>query len=89
MHIPCTEVNFSCGINHHAHILPCDEMILNALYIKEVSVWSPEELSGVGCHVEWLAEIMLEPRIIPPLAEKYIHGIFLYQENKANILLIG
>lgn len=56
-------------------------MVFDSFHIEEVRVWSPEELGGVCRHVEWYAGIMLEPRIIPPLAEENVHRVFLLVEN--------
>ena len=75
--LPCTEVNFACRVNHDPHIFTRHKVILDAFNVKEVGIWSPKELGGIRRHVEWCGRIMLESWIVPPLAEKNIHGIFL------------
>ena len=62
-------------------------MVLDAFHIKEVSVRSPEQLSGVCRHVKRYARIMFESRIVPPLAEENVHGILLAVENESKCIL--
>ena len=81
-YVPCTEVNFAWWVNHHAHILTRHKMILDAFDVEEVSIWSPENLGGVHCHVEWCRRIMLESWVEPPLTEKYVHGVVLFLKKR-------
>ena len=70
--LPRAKVNFSCRINHNAHVFTSHKMILDSLHIKEVSIRSPEKQCGISRHVKRCARIMPEPWIIPPLAKENV-----------------
>ena len=42
-YLPRAKVNFSCRVNHNAHVFTSHKMILDSLHIKEVSIRSPEK----------------------------------------------
>lgn len=75
--LPCAVINLSGRRYFHSHILPGHVMVFGILHIPEVCIWSPEQFSWIGGHVEWFAVVVLKPWIVPPLPHEYVHRIFL------------
>lgn len=86
--LPRTKVDFSCRMNHDAHVFTSHEVILDSLHIKEVSIRSPEKQWGICRHVKWCARIMHEPWIIPPLAKENVQWVFLWINKSASVRVI-
>lgn len=75
-------------MNHDAHVLTSHEVVLYPFDIEKVRVRSPEQFCGIRRHVKWRAGIMLEPRVVPPLAEENVHRIFLSVREKYKTVVL-
>ena len=74
---PGTEVHTPVRADLHSHVFPCHVMVFWALDINKVSIWCPEDLGGIGSHVEGDTEVMCKSRIGPPLTKEYVQRKFL------------
>lgn len=75
--LPSAVINLPIRRYFHSHIFPGHVMVRSILHIPEISIWSPEQFSGIGGHIKWFAVVIFEPWIVPPLSHKNVHRVFL------------